>query len=298
MDSLQDLGQEGNINIRELLTKYAAYWPWFLISIVSALSLAFLVNHFSTPVYQVQTSILVEDEKKMLDEKFTSGLGMYNNSYKLPNEIEILKSYSLVSKTIKRLNFNIAYFESGKFSDIELYKQSPFFLIPDSTMLYPIFTPVYIDILSPTKYAVHVHSEKVSIIDLKTEEIRTQQKKLAIDATGTFFKPFRKNNLGFILTPNGHTNLNSCIGKHYYFIVFDNNSLIGQFRNLNIFAVKSSSVLNISLQGNNVLKLIDFLNTFTQVYLERGLEKKYRIAENTIRFINNQLNEVGDSLFF
>jgi capsular exopolysaccharide synthesis family protein len=299
MDSLQDFGQEGNVNIRELLTKYAVYWPWFLISVAGALCIAFFINHFSAPVYQVQTSILVEDEKKMLDEKFTSGLGMYNNSYKLPNEIEILKSYSLVSKTIKRLNFNVAYFESGKFSDAELYKHSPFLLIPDSTLVFPLFTSIYIDILSSTTYTVHVQSkEEVPIIDLKTGEIKTQHKNLSIDATGNFFKPFLEKNLGFILTPNGRTNLNSCIGKHYCFMVFDNNSLIGQFRNLNIFAVKSSSVLNISLQGNNVLKLVDFLNTFTQVYLERGLEKKYRMAENTIRFINNQLNEVGDSLFF
>ena len=71
-----------------------------------------------------------------------------------------------------------------------------------------------------------------------------------------------------------------------------------QFRRVTVQDNKSSSILNISIQGYNVWKLSDYLNSLTRVYLEKGLEKKNQVAENTIQFINAQLGDVADSLYF
>jgi hypothetical protein len=43
--------------------------------------------------------------------------------------------------------------------------------------------------------------------------------------------------------------------------------------------------------------IVDYLNTFTNVYIESNLEKKNKIATKTIDFIDNQLNGISDSLF-
>ncbi len=70
--------------------------------------------------------------------------------------------------------------------------------------------------------------------------------------------------------------------------------LTGGFQGFSIEPIKEeSSILKISLKGNNVKKSADFLNKLTEVYLKRNLDQKNRVAENTIFFIDNQLGEIS-----
>ncbi|NJO88816.1 MAG: hypothetical protein HC831_07550 [Chloroflexia bacterium] len=57
-------------------------------------------------------------------------------------------------------------------------------------------------------------------------------------------------------------------------------------------------VLLLSLQGNNVDKITDFLNQLTNVYINKDLERKNSIANNTINFIDRQLADISDSLTY
>ncbi|MFA6885244.1 MAG: hypothetical protein WCQ55_09085, partial [Paludibacteraceae bacterium] len=55
---------EEDVNIRELLLRYLAYWKWFVISMVVCMSLAFLYLKATMPVYKVSSSIMIRDEQK------------------------------------------------------------------------------------------------------------------------------------------------------------------------------------------------------------------------------------------
>jgi tyrosine-protein kinase Etk/Wzc len=298
MDPNKELIQEENIDIREILYKFLSRWYWFVLSAILGICLSFIINRFSTPVYEIQSSILVEDEKSMLDEKFMAGLDLNNNTYKVANEIGILKSYALVSRTIRRLNFSVAYFESGKFTDEELYKQSPFTLIPDSLTACPLYTQVLIKFLSPEKFAIQFEGKDVPLYNFKYEEFLGRYKGLNVDSTGLVNHIWLNKKIGFTIVPNEKINLKNFVGKQYYVIIYDHNSLIRQFRNFEVLSNKTSSIVTLTIRGNNVSKLVDFLNTYTQVYLEKGIEKKYIKAENTTRFIDAQLGDVADSLVF
>ena len=59
---------------------------------------------------------------------------------------------------------------------------------------------------------------------------------------------------------------------------------------------KDASILKISLEGSNPIKINDFLNRFTELYLKSGLDEKNQITSNTIEFINEQLSSISDSL--
>ena len=56
--------------------------------------------------------------------------------------------------------------------------------------------------------------------------------------------------------------------------------------------------MKLSLRGFNEAKSAAFLNMLTREYLSQGLEKKNLIATNTIRFIDEQLMDISDSLSF
>lgn len=115
------------IHINEIIRPYARKWPWFIIGALIALALAYFYLKTTTPVYKVQSTVLIKDSKasssaagEMGVLKDLSGLGgMGTNS--VDNEIEIFKSKKLMRNVVasKGLQTNIVSDEG--LSERELY---------------------------------------------------------------------------------------------------------------------------------------------------------------------------------
>ncbi len=118
---------EQEIHINEIIRPYARKWPWFIIGALIALVLAYFYLKTTTPVYKVQSTVLIKDSKasssaagEMGVLKDLSGLGgMGTNS--VDNEIEIFKSKKLMRNVVasKGLQTNIVSDEG--LSERELY---------------------------------------------------------------------------------------------------------------------------------------------------------------------------------
>ena len=125
--------KEEKINIYALIFKYLIYWPWFAASIILFLALGYLYIRKSTPVYQVNASVLIKEDnsrggfsnaKNPLGS--LSGMGLISMSNNFDNEIEILNSRTLMKKVVINQNLYINYFEPRLFSFTrELYKTAP-----------------------------------------------------------------------------------------------------------------------------------------------------------------------------
>ena len=126
-DEVED--EINEVNLREQLDKYIIHWKWFVLSGFLCLVLAFLYLRYTTPSYEASTSILVKDEKKgdMLSELSAfSDLGLGGGSVNnVDNEIEILKSRTLVESTVKKLNLNINLSVEGNVVDRDIYGDVP-----------------------------------------------------------------------------------------------------------------------------------------------------------------------------
>ncbi|MBQ5454598.1 MAG: polysaccharide biosynthesis tyrosine autokinase, partial [Prevotella sp.] len=57
-----------------------------------------------------------------------------------------------------------------------------------------------------------------------------------------------------------------------------------------------SSVVSIVMNGSNPGKIVEFTNMLMNEYVNRGLEKKNLVSENTIRFIDDELTGIQESL--
>ena len=117
------------INLKEELFKYLAHWRWFILSVFVTLILAFLYLKFTPKSYSVATKILIKDEKSNdLANQLSafSEMSMLGNSKNnIENEVEILKSRTLIYNTLDSLNLNIQYLDTSEVIEKDLYKKSP-----------------------------------------------------------------------------------------------------------------------------------------------------------------------------
>lgn len=125
---------EEPLNLYALFFKFFAYWPWFIVSVVGCLLLAFIYLRYQTPVYNISASVLIKEQdarsKAMTGTNGALGalqdIGGFSMTSNFDNEIEILKSRTLIRKVVTDLNLYINTQQQRAFGYApSLYKQSP-----------------------------------------------------------------------------------------------------------------------------------------------------------------------------
>ncbi|MCX7954390.1 MAG: polysaccharide biosynthesis tyrosine autokinase [Bacteroidales bacterium] len=274
-----------SIDIKKFIFKILYNWYWFALSVFVALTIAYFINRYSIPIYKQSCYVLVQDKETSLIggvESILEEQGIIRRTRRriVENEIAVLKSYSLISKTIKSLNeFLISYYAVGRVKTVELYKSTPFTVILDTTLKNLTDVPINVRYKDHDEY----------FIDVKPDNV--YNKKMY------FGEWYRSKNFNFCILNN--------VSEHkimpqvnYYFVINNLNKLILTYRSkLNITQTdKKSTVLEISTLGTVPSKEVDFLNKLIDNYVQENLNEKNKIAENTIYFVDQQLEEVTDSL--
>lgn len=158
--------QGNTINLREEIGKYLRYWPWFIITITIALTVAYLHLKYTPNSYQTSASILIKDEgnSNISQLAMFQDLGISDrfSGANLNNEIEVLKSRKLTERMVRELDLNIRYFTDGRVRTLELYKKAPFKLfVVSKEEEWPNGAPdLFITPISSTEFTVE--QEEVS----------------------------------------------------------------------------------------------------------------------------------------
>ncbi len=97
-------------------------------------------------------------------------------------------------------------------------------------------------------------------------------------------------------TPEGFTGENS--NRILYFIFHRRDKLVESYRSrLKVVpASREGSIISLSLEGTNSTMDVVFLYTLLDVFINNNLERKNKEAERTLRFIDDQLTGVSNSL--
>ncbi len=295
-----EMQQEQSVDIKALYYKFLSYWYLFFITIVLVMLIAFLFNKYTEPVYKVKTTVLITEDKGGLnDAQSLLGFGNITNTQKLQNQIGILKSRSLVSRTLKSLDFNISYFKEDNFVTSEVYNESPFNVTIDTSHGQPVGNvKFFVTILSDNEFRLEAEGQDLSLYNYNT--YKESDKKVAsikYDKKHRFGEQVSTSGFAFRIEKTPKYNLKTSESQRYYFVFNSLNAMISQFSGYEIEPInKEASIVEISLKGNNSQKAVDFLNRLTMEYIRQGLEKKNQIAINTILFIDGQLGEIRDSL--
>ena len=109
----------------ELVMKYLHYWKWYAVSIILAVALAFTYIKVTTPLFQIETDLLIKQDK----DNATQGAGddilksmdLFTSDKIIDNEVQILKSYTLMEKVIKALGLEVSYYGVGSVRKYPIY---------------------------------------------------------------------------------------------------------------------------------------------------------------------------------
>lgn len=291
--------QEESIDIKALFFKFVRYWYLFALTIFVAIVIAFLFNKYTTPVYEVNTTVLVKDEKGAISAaSMLGGLGLSNTQQNVENEIGILNSFTLTYRAIRNLDFQISYFFDEGLINVEMYHTAPFEVIMDTSMAQAVGMKFHIEFLNINEYSIEAEGELIKKYNFSSASYNDSELE-NVNFKNTYrFGEFVENDYGsFKIILTDAFDAETDFDASYYFIFNDYLSLTEAFRGFEIEPInREASILEIKLKNNNTEKAVNFLNMLTTVYLQRSLDQKNQIASNTIRFIDNQLVVISDTL--
>lgn len=297
---------------KELIFKLWRYRQWFAISFLALIFGAYLFNKVSTTVYKNKTTLLLKDSQSnafLSSGDMMQGFGLFGANQNIENELGVLTSYSMIYEAVNKLNLETSIYKEdyifGKILKLgflrtadEIYLDKPIRISINKSVYQPIDLPFYFKIINEEEVYVEAEGKNVLIYDYIEDKIVTKVKKISIQGTFKFGEEIKGENYNFKihLVPDLNTEL---ISNEKTFFSFNSISYLTLLYQSAISAVvtsRTSSLVVISMTGNNNYKITDFLNTLSNAYLERNLDRKNRIAINTVKFIDSQISEVADSL--
>ena len=286
--------EEESVNWRAYIFKIIRFWYVFPITVVISLIICFFVIKTTTPVYRVGSKILVENEQSLMDpnvilQNTTNPFSI--GDYKIRNEIEILSSYELTKRTVSQLDFSVSYYSKGKYRDIELYGDIPFIIWYDSLHVQPAGVAIFLEKIDENKYHIWAEGENVGFYLFENDTYNFVKSEFKFEDTVSNQELISNDLLRFKIN-----DINIEKDKIYKFRFRPLESIIAEFRRINVEEIKYSSVIKLEYEGHQIKKSIDYLNKFIEVYLNRGVEKKNLVAVNTIKFIDSQIYDIADSL--
>lgn len=299
--------QSEAFNIKEFVLQVLSYKYFYIITVILCLAAAYLVNRFSPVVYEVNSIIgPVEDKRSSLlggsgDDLF-SGLGSISQTRNLENDINSLNSFSLVGSTIRDLNLEIGYFmDKNNFlkQSQQIYVGVPVTVNIDKSHPQPINARFNIDILNETSFRLSVEEEEISLYNYIDNVILSRYNIINFDTICRFNEIITNRDFKFSVTLNKqfYSGNSENDGISYFMFYHLDNLTKSYLGKLKVEPVSiKSSLIKIFFQGENLDLTIDFLNKYVQKYLDENLDKKNRIAVNTINFIDTQISEISDSL--
>ena len=131
LDSDQSKSDE-SINLYAIFFKYFVYWPWFVASVLICLVGCYIYLRYQAPVYNVSSAVLIKENDKRSGSSANNplgalqDLGMFSMTNNFDNEVEILRSRTLIKKVVNDLGLYISISEERTFGyNTPLYKSSP-----------------------------------------------------------------------------------------------------------------------------------------------------------------------------
>ncbi len=287
------------IDIQELLFKYLIHWPWFVGAVIVCLISAYIYLYVATPVYNISATVLIKDDKKGGSSNNVAGLdelglsGLITSSQSIDNEIEVLRSKTLVKEVVNYLNLYVTYQDDDQIPSKELYKTSPVQVNMTPQEAEKLKTKVVIEMVLHPQGSLDVN------VKMEDKEIQKHFEKLPA------ILPTNQGTLSFFQTTDSisskkNEEVSSPVQdmRHITATISQPMNVARRYcENLSIEPTsKTTSVVTVSLKNSSLQRGQDFINQLLEMYNRNTNNDKNEIAQKTAEFIDERIGIISKEL--
>lgn len=286
---------EEQINIQEILFRYLIHWPWFVVSVIVCVALAWGYLRLTTPVYNISATVLIKDEKKggganMSSELEKMGLnGFVSSSSNIENEIEVLSSRTLAREVVSSLGLFVTYMDKDEFPQRELYRTSPVLVS---------LTPQEADKL-PQTMVVDMSLEPSGAMDVQIRVGEKEYQKQFEKLPAVF--PTDEGTVAFFTNNDTLSSVRpESVTKERHITAYINRPFSvakGYAGSLSITPTsKATSVVTVSLMNSNTRRGKDYIDKLLEMYNINANNDKNEVAQKTAEFIDERIGIISKEL--
>ena len=297
---------EHPIDFLGIFIKYLMFWKWFIASLVISLIIAVVYLKFTLPSYEVSTSVLLKDDQKggVVTPELNAfkDLGLYSQKNSVDNELEVLKTSSLVEHVVRELGIYVNYTQIQTFPLVNLLgsdnRYSKFGTFSDK-ILYGTECPILVRLPDALLKNMDKGIEfKILVHPYGVYEFSGiyYGKKYLVKASisdNQVILPFGKV---YITRGKFRPTEDMIVGVDVENPLNKAEELLGSLKME--MTTKTTSVVNIKFKSSNIKLGLDFLNKLIEVYNRDDLNDQIMMATKTAQFIDDRLisltKELGD----
>jgi capsular exopolysaccharide family len=288
-----DQNVEENVDFYALFFKYMAYWPWFVASVLVCCIGCYIYLRYQAPVYNITASVLIKEEDKKgggasSPMSAIQDLGMFSMTSNFDNEVEILRSRTLIKKVICDLGLYISVAEDCVFGyDKPLYKSSPInvYMSPEEADKLEEEAKLLVEYTKNGKLSVEVKY----VVDEEKETIeKTFDTLPAVFPTPVGVFSFTKNDS--VLISEEVTDLIAYVNSP--------TRTAGEYiEDLNVEPTsKTTTIAKLSFHNTVEERGIDFINCLIAFYNQDANDEKNEVAQKTAEFIEERIGIINQEL--
>lgn len=288
---------EKPIDYKAILFEYLMYWPWILGCIIVMGIAMYAYLRYKAPIYNINATVLIKQDDQTKSSSIPpmqamQDLGMLSMASNFDNEVEILRSRTLVKKVVNKLNLYINYKEKQTFRyPADLYKNSPVQVWTTPEEADCLFRPVTLEMTctpngqvdvkanfypdpNSGEITIHKHFDKLPGVLTTPVGVFT----LSSNRDSTLAQINEVRTITAIITPP------TAVANNYA------NNLTSEPTS------KTTTIASLSLEESNTSRGIDFINMLVTLYNEDANNDKNEVAAKTAQFIDERIRIINQEL--
>ncbi|HMF70567.1 MAG TPA: Wzz/FepE/Etk N-terminal domain-containing protein, partial [Flavitalea sp.] len=262
--------QTSDFDFKAQAGKYLFHWPIIVLTMLLAAAVAYFYLQVSSPVYELNATLLIKDELKNPNKQQPlEEIDQLNIPKIVENELEILKSRTLISQVVDTLDLTVQYTEKKGLSEVDLYQHKPV-------------------LLSVVKSSVYNKEQRINIT------IKDQQFFYITEGKDTkylqrFGEVFSYGSGKYIVTALSDSQ--HFVGKEFQILIKDRNKVIDQYqKKLETELInKQAPAVRLKIKDKVVARGKDVLDQLILLYNYSNVLEKNRLTKRNIDFIDSRI---------
>lgn len=270
------INKEFNSIIFQNVIRKHWYKPFILFGF--GLLLSFIYLRYTKQQFESVATIQVIEEDRVKDVLGSQGISQQTND--LSKEVELLRSDVLFNQMLNKLNLNLSIFSDGKLLTKDLYGYSPFSIIAyalkDST-------------LCGTRIGISIKDDNIINLSYEFSGVK-------YDISGKINQQIKNKHFEIVFRTADYSAFEQTIKDNKIYFIFNNQNLLAKEMKtgLNITPLDpNAKTIQLAFTHSNPKLCYDVIQNLINVYLNYDKKSKQSKTDQTISFINQQLDSLS-----